>query len=325
MKQKFDSVRRKGRIVVLAGLASLMMNCASSQPKTFPQKPVEASNSVNLVMNPVFFSGKSLKDYFKQFNSLSPDQQENAAKSLNNLSIWETILLARYVPIDGTLGNLSSFYTTDYKAQLDFILSTSLDPRTTGLGGDKGLGQLSLSSEKWARDLYNNKKLRYEFPGAKITANSFDPYTNLVLSSILFRKASEEKVLDLDALMSVYNQGFGGVTLDKDGFYVVNDLGAKVANRIKAFDSIADKLILFSWVSMNRPDLNRFIEDPSLRNVIDANNEAYEGKSAYEGMISFLNSTSANTRKYSDENRKMFKNEIANMSSWIKILYGDSK
>jgi hypothetical protein len=325
MKPKTRFLMKKGKVLAFAGLASLVISCSSS-PKNI-QKPqlniakVDAA-AENAVMGQVFLQGKSLDDYFNEFNSLSPEQQEYSVKSLNNLSAWDTILLSRYIPIDGILGKLSSFYSTDYKEHLQSLFAASvLDPIAVGPTGDKGLGQLSQSSEKWARELYNNKKLGYKFSGQEITKDSSDPYTNLVLSSILFRKAAEEKILDLDSLAALYSKGFKGVSQDKDGLYATNEFGLSIVNRLKTFDSIADKMILFSWVSMNRPELIKYIDNPNLKMVMWANKDSYDAKPAYEDMISFLNSTSTD-KKYSDENRKMFKNETINISKWIKNLYG---
>jgi len=321
MKQKLESIMKKGKIIALAGLASLAIGCGSLPPQnTTP----ELTNAVaeKGSMGSVFLTGKSLDDRFKEFNDLSGEQQDYLVKGLNNLSPWENVLLARYAPIDGILKRLSSFYSTDYKEFLQTILAQSiLDPTAVGLTGDKGLGGLSQSSEKWARDLYNDKKLGYKFPGAEITNNTFDPSTNLILSSILLRKAAEEKVSDLDALCSLYGNGFKGVKLNENGLYATNDFGLNVVNRAKTFDSTADKLMAFSWISMNHPELSKNIEDTNLKRLVEVNKGTYDGKVAYEDMINFLNSISTN-KKYSEENRKMFRDETINISNWLKNLYG---
>ncbi len=273
-------------------------------------------------MKPVFLHGKSLDDYFKEFDELIPEQQEYLAKSLNNLSVWDFILLSRYVPIDGILKELSSFYSTDYKWHLQSLFSESiLNPMTIGPTDDKGLGQITHSSEKWARELYNRKG--YKFPGPEINHNLFDPYTNLVLSSIIFRKATEKKVSDFDAAYSLYTNGNKGVIRDKNGFYVINLLGLEDVNRAKKFDYITDRLILFSWISMKRPDLGKHIKDNHLRKVIETNNSEYDAKIAYEGMIDFLNSISDN-KKYSEENLEIFRIETINISTWLKNLYNST-
>jgi len=332
MNKKLEAITKIGRRIVVAGLASLAIGCASQpqnietpqdvKPKAEVSVPVTQKAIPTIPMSPVYLAGKTLDERFKEVNGLSSDQQINLAKNLNNLSVWETVLLSRYAPIDGILRKVSSFYSTDYKKYLEAILSGSiLDPTAVGLTGDKGFGQITPSSEKWARDLYNDKTLGYKFPGAGITSNTLDPYTNLVLSSILFRKAAEEKVADTDAIYSLYSQGFRGVSPNKDGLYATNNLGTDVVNRAKTFDAIADKLMAFSWVSMNRPDLSKYIEDKDLRKVAENNNDTYDGKVAYEGMIGFLNSISTNKDKYSEENGKMFKDETANISNWLKNLY----
>jgi hypothetical protein len=336
MNKKLEAIIKRGRVIALAGLASLAIGCASVEPNIETPQNVKPKAEVSvpvtekaipiIPMSPVYLAGKTLNERFKEVNGLSSEQQVNLAKNLNNLSVWETVLLSRYAPIDGILRKLSSFYSTDYKKYLQAILSGSiLDPMAVGLTGDKGFGQITPSSEKWARDLYSDKTLGYKFPGAEITNNTLDPYTNLVLSSILFRKAAEEKIADLDAVYALYNQGFRGVSPDKDGLYATNNLASDVVNRAKTFDSIADDLMVFSWVSMNRPDLSKYIEDKDLRKVAENNNDTYDGKVAYEGMIGFLNSISTNKDKYSNENRKMFKDETANVSSWLKNLYGNGK
>jgi hypothetical protein len=327
MKKESKSVSKRIGMLALAGLASLVIGGCASSPKDIPTKEIKpkteliAPAPVNPTMGMIYLEGKSLNDYFKDFNDLSPEQQETSVKALNNLSAWETVLLSRYVPIDGTLGKLSSFYSTDYKGYLESILSASvLDPTALGGTAEKGLGQLSSTSEKWARGLYNNKKLAYKFPGQEITGDLSDPYTNLVLSSILFRKAAEEKVKDLDALTSLYSNGFKGVTAE-DGLYTANETGLNAVNRAKTFESIADKMMIFSWVSMNRPDLIRYIDNPDLKSIMEANKDSYDAnKPAYEGMIGFLKSTSTN-KKYSAETKKIFENEATNIPKWIKNLH----
>jgi hypothetical protein len=315
VKQKLESIIKKGKILALAGIASLAIGCAS-MPVEQP-KPVIIP--VSTVMNPIFLTGKTLDDRFKEFDKLNSQQQVYLAKSLNNLSVWELVLLSRYVPLDGMIKELSSFYSTDYKGYLQAILSESnFDPIAVGLTGDKGLGQITPSSEEWARDLYY--RFGYKFPGPEITNNVLDPYTNLVLSSIICRKAAEEKVSDLNALYSLYSKGFKGVNKNTDDFYVTNDFGLNVVNRAKRFDSIADKMMVFSWMSMERPELAKYIEDKNLRKVVEANNAAYDAKNAYKGMVNFLKSMSTN-KKYSKENQKIFKNEAANISAWLKKLY----
>jgi hypothetical protein len=271
-------------------------------------------------MSPLFLHGKSLDDHFRELDELNPQQQEYLAKSLNHLSAWELVLLSRYVPVDGILRELSSFYSIDYKWHVQSLLSESiLDPMKIGPTDDRGLGQITPSSEKWARDLYN--MFGYKFPGPKITNSILDPYTNLVLSAIIFRKDSEEKVLDFEALYSLYSNGFKGVKKNKEGFYVTNDFGIEDVNRAEKFSPIADKLITFSWMSMEKPELAKYIEDKNLRKVVEANNSAYDAGVAYEDMIDFLKSMSAN-KKYSKKDIEVFKSEITSASTWLKDLYG---
>jgi hypothetical protein len=337
MNQKLESVIKGGRLIALAGIASLALSCGSSpatQPAQKEPQKVEQSAKPAVavpvdVMNPVFLPGKSLDDYFKSFNQMNSEQQIALAKTLNNLPLWDTILLARYAPIDGTLKDLSSFYSTDYKGFLELILSRSaLNPTSIG-----GFGGISPSAEGWARNLYNNKKLAYKFPGQEIGDNISDPQTSLTLSSILFRKASEEKVADLNAVFALYSDGFKGVKPNKEGIlatkdnpYVANEFGLSTAERVRLFDAIADELITFSWVSMNNLDLKKYIEDPALRKVVEANSSAsYEGREAYDGVIDFLNAISMNSKKYSEDNKKMFRAETANMFLWEKILYNKEK
>jgi hypothetical protein len=334
MRQDLKSIIRKGEITALAGLLSLAVGCASApKPQQKAEQPKDTKPKAELIipaperapMNPLFIAGKSLDDYFKEFSQLNPDQKVVLAKSLNNLSVWETVLLSRYVPIDSTLRGLSSFYSTDYKGYLQNLLSVSgLNPTIVGQTGDKGLGQLSTFSENWARSLYFNKKLGYKFTGLEITDNPFDINTNLILSSILFRKDAEEKVVDLDAVYALYSYGLKGVKLNKDNLYVANETGLNAVNRAELFDSIADNLMIFSWISMENPDLKKYIDDSNLRKVIENNNNnSYEGKAAYEGMINFLNAISTNSKKYSDENSKMFRTEANNIFLWTKMLYGN--
>jgi len=324
MKQKLEAIMKRGKLLALTGIAALAIGCATVEENIETPSKTEINVPVTekaIPMNPVYLTGKTLDDRFKEYNKLGSEQQANLAKGLNNLSLWDTILLSRYIPVDGTLKNLSSFYSTDYKEYLQSVLSASiLDPMTIG-GEGKGLGQLTPQSEKWARELYNDKTLGYKFPGQEITNNTLDPYTNLVLSSILFRKAAEEKVLDLDALYSVYSQGFRAVSPNKDGIYATNNLGTDALKRKKTFEPIADKMIAFSWVS-SKPELSKYLEDDNLKKIALANNDKYDGKPAYEDMIKFLDSISSNKDKYTDENRKMFKDETANISNWLKNLYG---
>jgi hypothetical protein len=308
MNQKLESIIKKGRVIALAGAAALAIGCA-----TVPSEPP--------AMGQMYLTGRTMDD---KFSGLSTEKQNALVKSLNNLAPWENVLLARYVPIDGLLKELSSFYSNDYKEFLQTILAQStLDPTAVGPTGSKGFGQLAASSEKWARDLYHNRRLAYKFPGQAITNNSSDIYTNLVLSSILFRKAAEEKVLDLDALCSLYGNGFNGVTL-KDGTYRANETGTNMVSRVKSFDSIADKLMAFSWISMNHPELSKDIEDANLKKILEANSGAYDSRAAYEGMIEFLNGISTN-KKYLETDQKMFRNEAINISDWVKSLYGVKK
>jgi len=273
-------------------------------------------------MNPLFLHGKSLDDYFREFDGMIPEQQEYFAKSLNSLSVWDIVLLSRYTPIDGILRSLSSFYSTDYKWHLQGLLSEStLDPMKIGPTEDRGCGQLTPESEKWARELYS--KSGYKFPGQEIGKNIFDPYTNLVLSSIIFRKDAEERILSWADAYSLYSNGFKGVERNKEGIYVTNAFGLEDVERAKRFDYLTDRLIIFSWLGMERNDLGKYIEDESIRKVIGANNSKYDARIAYEGMIDFLNSE-ISRRKYSEKDMEVFKGEIINISNWLKELYNSS-
>jgi len=298
-------------------ITSLLGKNKTESPKTYPDKKIILKK-----MNPVFLHGKCLDDYFREFDEMIPEQQEYLAKTLNSMSVWDIVLLSRYAPIDGILRSLSSFYSTDYKWHLQCLFSESvLDPTAVGPTNDKGLGQVTPESEKWARGLY---KKGYKFPGQEITNNIFDPYTNLVLSSIIYRKSAEEKVLDLDALYSLYTNGFKGVERNKDGFYAINEFGLGDVERAKRFDYLTDKLIIFSWLSMERSDLGEYIEDEDIRKLIETNNSSYDFKIAYSGMINLLNSES-NKEKYSEENADIFRTETLRILTWLKELYNSAE
>jgi hypothetical protein len=300
------SVIQRGKMIALAAVAATAIGCA-----TVPTVPTP--------MSPTYLTGKSIDD---KFANLTTEQQDAFVKTMNNLGPWDNVLLARYAPIDGMLRDLSSFYSIDYKGFLETILAQSgLDP-TAGPKGIQGFGQITSESEKWARDLFNNKRLSYNIPGQKLANNASDPYTNLVLSSILFRKAEEEKVLDLDAVLALYSNGFNGVSKNENGLYSSNATGADMVKRAKSFDAIADKLMIFSWISQNHPELAKNIEDANLRKIIEANNGTYDGKVAYEGMIEFLNGISTN-KKYIESDQKMFRNEATSIAGWIKNYYGN--
>ncbi len=316
---KLESIIKKGKQIALAGVTSLaILGCTTVPPKKAETKPEAVSLAAEATMSPAYLKGKSLNDHFREFDKLNPGQQEDLAKSMNNLSAWDLVLLSRYVPVDGMMGKLSSFYLTDYKGFLQTALAESgLDMATLSMSNSKGIGQLSKEGEEWARTLYGKG---YKFPGQAISNDSFDPYTNLVLSSILFRKGSEEKVSDLDAVCALYNNGFKGVSLNKEGtLYEANEFGAEFVNRVKAFDVISNEMIAFSWLS-NRKDLLKNIEDVNLRKVAEMNTNIYDGKIAYEGMINFLNYMASN-KKYSDETKAMFKHEADNITNRVRNIY----
>lgn len=329
MGKRLESMLKKGKMIALAGIAATAIGCSSAPHQAAVATQQENNTSQETTAAATankYLAGKTLDSYFKEFDAMGPSQQEAMAKSINEMSAWDIVLLSRYIPLDGMLKGLSSHYSTDYKWYLQSLLSESgLDPTVIGGGIDKGLGQISPSSEKWARELYNDKSQNYRFPGPEIKSNILDPYTNLVLSSIIFRKDAEEKVSDLESLYALYTRGFDGVSLNDKGYYETNSAGKKSVERAKTFDSVADKMIIFSWISMDKPQLGRYIEDVNLQRAVRMNNSKYDEESAYRGMIGMLNSEASNREKYSDDTQKIFRDESTKMANWVNKLYGNFK
>ena len=137
------------------------------------------------------------------------------------------------------------------------------------------------------------------------------------------KAGSGEQVKDLESLYALYTQGYDGVS-KKDGYYIANASGTDSVNKTrKDFDSVSDKMAIFSWISLDNPEMAKYVKDEKLKKIIGSNNNSYDLKPAYIGVIDFLHSESTDKAKYSDETRKMFRNEAINVYNWSRSLYGD--
>ncbi len=273
-------------------------------------------------MQSLYVPGRTLDSYFEYINNLSEEEQIELVSELNYTSIWDIILLDRYLPIDGIVRDASAFYETDYKWHFQIMLSESiLNPAIIGPTADYGLGQIIKQSENWARARYEEQA--YHYSGPDLSDNIFDPYTNIILSSIIYRHAAEIPVADLDAVYSYYTNGFEGISLNMDGRYVVNNFGINDVNRAKSFSEICDRFIVASWVSMERRDLLLHIPDERVRNMIALNNPNYDAEEAYIGMVNALNSFlgESDTPQAIIYDKDLIRGEIGHVLSWLESIY----
>jgi hypothetical protein len=219
---------------------------------------------------PVFFRAQSAEDLFAEL-------RREGRPPAPYMEPWSQILLGRLLAIDEIVARHAAYYGTDYLGQLlAFAAESLLDPLAQGPQiDDRGIGQVGDWAESIGRVWASDPDSRYYSPDLDPERSIWDPETNIILASMLFRWVyTTPEVTTPQVAYGVYTRGHR--TLRPDG-----SLGPEAQVRVDRAESYRERMLDFFRLKLG---IGGPAQHPLTRGILEIDRNFEDGQDTYRAL-----------------------------------------